>query len=934
MKSIYYCSILLVICIGSLFVVNMQSVQAQTITRTQPNASLPNVYNFNANLTPPIRTSRNFLRQPSILYFWNFRDGTYSFDVNPIHTYYRTGTFRPVVEGTRIYSDEDDEDELKRVIGAPVVLSPSQIVSVRPNARRSLGGDPLKILTSRMPKANDSITYVITYRNTCSTPITGNVSFQFNTAQYNFSNVHAGNTNFVNGQETYHGEVYSSTQVQENSGLLRWSFSNMAPGVQRNIFVTLATKSTVVPGSLVDCTASVNAGCVNNSENIALRSVKSHDPNEMYSDREYICPNTQQEVTYTIEFQNTGTGPATNILIVTPVSANYLLNTATVQEINIGGVDIPNPNSEYPMEMGVDRLSWGFLGQNLEGTQQAGIGEDFTLKDTKGYIKFTIQTADFNTPACSNIPCYANIRFDCNTPITTEPHFIPIRRLGCIEDCAQCDIFLAGSGESSGQSLSVDPTCEAGLVTDINYSWYPLQNGNAFATTGDTFIVPDSSTTYIVSAWVSESIDIGGTLIETNWTGFDYYPVFISGGEGLLECYNGMSIDATTTPASCAGGVDGEINITVNSGTSPYYLYGLFDSGFECVPLYDTQNINIDVQQAGIYTFGISDNDGCFQDATVTVEEPKPLHIDQLVTASDCSNFNVRAIATGGTPPYTYTWNDSNTTSDYRANLPTGIYIVTATDARDCTYEHVVVNPETKRIQLRAFLEGAYTPGSSFVKMTSQLSGNSVLPTEQPFNTAPWNYTGTEAIPLSNEVYTYLVDWILIELRDANNFNTVVSQKAALVYDLGYVVDAALGAGIGVNSLDNGLTIGALGCDLVEGQSYYVVLRQRNHLDVMSAVPITVANGILEYDFTIDSLQAYGTGQLKEMDTGEFAMHGGDFNGDGVLSVSDFNLYVTQTSLINEYVTGDLNLDRTVSVTDFNYYLPNSSIIGTSAIRY
>ena len=65
-----------------------------------------------------------------------------------------------------------------------------------------------------------------------------------------------------------------------------------------------------------------------------------------------------------------------------------------------------------------------------------------------------------------------------------------------------------------------------------------------------------------------------------------------------------------------------------------------------------------------------------------------------------------------------------------------------------------------------------------------------------------------------------------------------------------------------------------------------------------------------------------------------FALYAGDFDSDGVVTVVDFNLYQSQSALLNVYVDGDANLDKNVTVFDFNLFQPNSSKIGITEIRY
>jgi hypothetical protein len=63
-------------------------------------------------------------------------------------------------------------------------------------------------------------------------------------------------------------------------------------------------------------------------------------------------------------------------------------------------------------------------------------------------------------------------------------------------------------------------------------------------------------------------------------------------------------------------------------------------------------------------------------------------------------------------------------------------------------------------------------------------------------------------------------------------------------------------------------------------------------------------------------------------------MRAGDINGDGYITVADYNLYSANASKINIYHPSDLNLDRNITVSDFNLYQPNSSSIAVSQMRY
>ncbi|MEZ5198088.1 MAG: hypothetical protein R2764_17370 [Bacteroidales bacterium] len=53
--------------------------------------------------------------------------------------------------------------------------------------------------------------------------------------------------------------------------------------------------------------------------------------------------------------------------------------------------------------------------------------------------------------------------------------------------------------------------------------------------------------------------------------------------------------------------------------------------------------------------------------------------------------------------------------------------------------------------------------------MVNFLNAKNYIPLAQPYNTYPWNYNGDEAV---TEIPTEsVVDWVLVELRDAPNAN-------------------------------------------------------------------------------------------------------------------------------------------------------------------
>ncbi len=224
-------------------------------------------------------------------------------------------------------------------------------------------------------------------------------------------------------------------------------------------------------------------------------------------------------------------------------------------------------------------------------------------------------------------------------------------------------------------------------------------------------------------------------------------------------------------------------------------------------------------------------------------------------------------------------------------------------------------NPPTV-IRAKALLEGAYIANNS--SMHTNLNASGLLPTNQPFNIAPWNYTGTETV---TNIPANVVDWVLLEVRDANNNYNIIERKAALLLNNGDVVD--------VNGITNGVNFFAL----IPNNDYYITLRHRNHLAVMSANAVTLPNTIV-HDFTNPNNVMSGTSQLAQVDNGIYALVTGDFDSNGVINLRDYNFYQENIAQTSIYEDCDANLDGIISTQDFNNYQPNASRIGIRQLRY
>jgi hypothetical protein len=209
-------------------------------------------------------------------------------------------------------------------------------------------------------------------------------------------------------------------------------------------------------------------------------------------------------------------------------------------------------------------------------------------------------------------------------------------------------------------------------------------------------------------------------------------------------------------------------------------------------------------------------------------------------------------------------------------------------------------------IDVTALLEGAYI-GSG--QMSSTL--DAAIPTSQPFSRDPWFYSSSESV---SEFPADAVDWLLMELRADSTAGSTLAKQAVLLLADGSVVDTS-----GINPP---------GFDAISADSVYIVLRHRNHLDVMSPDRIEIQAGVASHDFSSSLVAAFsrGTPPLQDLSDGSFGLFAADADGSGFVLPLDFDAYIAQTTTgVSGYQSGDFNLDGTVDALDFNLYLANAA---------
>jgi len=206
---------------------------------------------------------------------------------------------------------------------------------------------------------------------------------------------------------------------------------------------------------------------------------------------------------------------------------------------------------------------------------------------------------------------------------------------------------------------------------------------------------------------------------------------------------------------------------------------------------------------------------------------------------------------------------------------------------------------------MNVVLQGAFNAETGWMSTTLRDAGH--VPLQQPYNAAPWNYEGAEGVEAMPEG---VVDWVLVELRQGSPdaAMTTARRSAALLFNDGSIREAAGFAPMSFLGLADG--------------DYHVVIRHRNHIDVMSSQATPFLGGVGLWDFRSTTMRAHGSDAMAMLGEGAFGLWSGDGNADGQVTAPDFNLYNTGTALGEVgYLQGDYNLDGQITAPDFNLFI-------------
>ncbi len=154
-----------------------------------------------------------------------------------------------------------------------------------------------------------------------------------------------------------------------------------------------------------------------------------------------------------------------------------------------------------------------------------------------------------------------------------------------------------------------------------------------------------------------------------------------------------LGIQLQTTNINCFGDNTGTATAIVSGGQAPFsYIWSNGETG-------QTQN-NLNAGSGGVT---VTDNIGCSISANFSITQPEEAFSVMISSQTDVDcNGNasglVSVLASGGTPPYNYSWSNFSASPDV-GGLNAGVYSVTVTDANNCTVTSDVIITEPSLLQ-------------------------------------------------------------------------------------------------------------------------------------------------------------------------------------------------------------------------------------------
>ncbi len=163
----------------------------------------------------------------------------------------------------------------------------------------------------------------------------------------------------------------------------------------------------------------------------------------------------------------------------------------------------------------------------------------------------------------------------------------------------------------------------------------------------------------------------------------------------VTQAASPVSLTFNAGDVRCYGGSTGFIHLSPAGGTSPFTVQWFDQNGVSL----NQHTSALDSIPVGTFTALITDAQGCILDTSILIQQPPPIVWTDSVVDNLCfgeANGQIILNVSGGSPGYTYQWNNGDSTSSL-SGLQAGTFTVIITDQNGCvkTTSAMVSEPAT-----------------------------------------------------------------------------------------------------------------------------------------------------------------------------------------------------------------------------------------------
>ncbi len=388
-------------------------------------------------------------------YYWEFGDGSFSFEEKPVHFYRDTAEKEVLLLATGKYDNGKAPRSRKRRTKPKSKPKPERMAAVDPfpNALER-ETDWLGMQAVRNPSPEEELILVVSYANRSPVVQSGQLQLAFNQKTYPKPHFEWKEARTHYGEvprepllsqaelplplEAWAGDGIPSdwytlmlpsltpdfpraTELYQEQR--SWAFAGLQPGEARNLFISLqATEAMLADTNAIitlQARLTTDDGRVDEVYPLELEIVASHDPNYIAVSQKRMGYRRmpQNDLTYKVHFQNTGEGPASRVEIKTDLPPGYDPRSLRVIETQPAVPNCPEPLASWSCldtAFQDGQLVFTFRDIYLPGTRQEGVGQ---RDSTKGYIKYRLSPG--GQVEKRPFSARAAIVFDENPPIRT-----------------------------------------------------------------------------------------------------------------------------------------------------------------------------------------------------------------------------------------------------------------------------------------------------------------------------------------------------------------------------------------------------------------------------------------------------------------------------------------------------------------------------------